>query len=257
MSAPVNRALLAVALAGLACSGGYSSGSQQQPPPHSSPDAGPPTLTSITPEEFVPDGGTPFAITALNVGTDTQVLFDGVAVPVTAQAQAPQLNGMSPVHAQGAGFVTLKNGDGQTSARVGVDFTWGADPARVTSCMINGKSGLTVPASAYMEFDALVSKSAVTWGTGQGPGIEVQFGIVPAAAVNGSWPWIAANYTGDYAAYVVAEDADEYAAYAPTTSGQYRFAFHARYLSGPWSWCEVDGMYPDMQPASLGVLTVQ
>ena len=253
----MNRALLAFAFAAFACGGGYTDGGSQQPAQHSSPDAGPPSLTSITPEQIVPDGGTPFFITAVNVGTDTLVLFDGVAVPVTAQAQAPQLKGVSPAHAKGFGVVTLQNGDGSTSNPAVIDFTWGADPARVTACMINGGSGGIGPPSANMEFDALVSKPPATWGVGQGPGITMQFGIVPAAAVNGPWSWIAATYYGDFAPNVITEDSDEYRVYAPTTPGQYRFAFRARYLAGPWSWCEVDGLYPDMEPASLGVLTVQ
>jgi hypothetical protein len=145
---------------------------------------------------------------------------------------------------------------------------WVQEPwnATVDYCKL-GPAALTTPESysylvgqqASHVIVAQVYATSVTEGAGAGSDLTAELGWGPSTRdprdSSGGWTWTAAAYRGDIG------NNDEFLATLPNPglAGNYQFTYRFRRASGPWMYCDADGVerrFEDFDPAKLSTLTV-
>ncbi|MFN7133125.1 MAG: hypothetical protein ACK4N5_13685, partial [Myxococcales bacterium] len=104
--------------------------------------------------------------------------------------------------------------------------------------------------------NAEVYAATVTPGAGAGAGIVGEAGYGPRNSDprSGGWTWLAGTYTGESG-----NNDTQRAKLAPTSEGQYAFAWRFRLGTGAWMYCDTDGndgSTGGFDPTKLGLLDV-
>ncbi|MEM7166139.1 MAG: IPT/TIG domain-containing protein, partial [Planctomycetota bacterium] len=98
--------------------------------------AQPPSLTSLTPTNGSPLGGTTVVLTGTDFTASDAVTFDAIAATSVTFDSATQLTVTTPAHAAGAVDVVVSNGNGSSTLVGG--FTYDAPPVLTSLAPTNG-----------------------------------------------------------------------------------------------------------------------
>jgi hypothetical protein len=110
-------------------------------------------------------------------------------------------------------------------------------------------------ATASASIFGRVFGESITEAADAGVGIvgEVGFGPTTMLPTDPSWSWNAAAYNLE-----AADGTEEWRGnFTFPTAGSYAYAFRFKYLSSPYSYCDLDGSENGVQAAQLGVATVK